>query len=440
MEFDKLNVSLNNESRVKINDVLIHNEIIPQDILLNNDDLEATNQITELERKVKVKPYLETTYKYKGDKYDQKSIIFENDYSFIEQFKLLSTKKILPDEFKFDMQIRISNFNIRENLFTYVTYGIEGSIEGQEILLERRYKEFTEFRKSLCDNYPAFFIPPIPPKKSFGNVEEGFIKLRQNFLQLFFNRIAAAPHLASSYHTKLFLEKNNDCYKNIKGLHESKIFSIYENYKNYFSILEDLEINQLHKNYVTTKFYKNLCKTKTFLKDFILISSESINIKTEFEREIQYFYEDFYDMENNYIFDMFKLDKDQREKLNHHIIECGLTENMYKSKYDSTPQVIFEWVSLELIDTEAMIESISCIYKYSDLLEGKLKLLKEKNSKLSSYTNNSWSNAINNFLFSTDLKYIQELTINVEILKDEVEIIKKMIELFYKILYYIEIQ
>jgi hypothetical protein len=382
-------------------------------------------------------------YKYTGEDHDEKSIIFLNDYKFLERYsELLNPINITsyPDVFNFSLQVRVTNYIIKENIFTYVKYTLEGLYDNREFYVERRYKEFLAFRRLLCQNFPGVFIPPIPPKKSFGNLEEGFIKLRKKFLQHFFNRICAAPHLSSSQATKLFLESRIDNFSELPTeIYQKSIFQIYEFYDEYFKFLadnnENFEISNKDKNSVQN-FYMKLIKTKDNLENFLYIATESQNIKIESEKEIQNFYENFYDLDNNYILDMFKLDKDFKEKFNKDLIECGFTENLYKTKFESGTTNIYEWANLELIDVEAMIESISSLFKYKEQLDKKLILLKKENDELENMVKPSW---VTGFLFQTDLKMIQTKTIEVETLKNDVETLQKLIDKIYKILFFVEI-
>jgi sorting nexin-1/2 len=369
---------------------------------------------------------------------EDNSIIFQSDYSFISTYIKFKQNKI-PDKLKFDFQVKISNYIIKEsdlNIFSHVKYTLEGYLDGREFSVERRYKEFLAYRKLLLKNWPGVFIPPIPPKKDLGNLEESFIKLRKKFLQQFFNRIAAAPHLSSSHETKVFLESKNKNYMDILfEIYFKNNQSIYDYYTQYFEFLIERDLNKLNKN-IIHEFYSKLNKTKKQLEDIVFITTESINLKLENDRTTFEFYEYFYDFDNIYVYDMFKVEKETRKKYNEDLIECGLIENLYRRNYKNSFETFYDWSNSELMDINAMIECISSVYKYQELFDKKFGLLNTQNEELNKISNPGF---LDKFLFTNDLKYIESKTVEVKNLKEEVLMLKQLLELLYKILYYIEI-
>jgi sorting nexin-1/2 len=382
------------------------------------------------------------------------SIIFENEYSFIQKYIDLSKNSLIekenngnkskknpyyPSIFKFDLQVYIRDHILQEDnlqLFNYVKYKLDGFIDNREFSVERRYKEFIAYRKLLVKNWPGLIIPPIPPKKAFGNLEEGFIKLRKKFLQHFFNRICASPHLASARETYLFLESRNENFLDLPfELYFNSTMNIYDKYSHYFKFLKNFQLNSKEKNTVQ-KFYLSLTKTREYLENVMYISTEAQNSQLENEKLISEFYENFYDLDNNFIYDMFKLDKETKTSFNKDTIECGLTESMYRVKSQNSFSTFYEWVHIELIDTEAMIECISTLYQQNELFEKKLKKLKSLNNELYKISNPSW---LSRLVFSMDLNLIQNKITGINNLKKELGTMKNLIDLIYKILYYIEI-
>jgi len=75
----------------------------------------------------------------------------------------------------------------------------------------RRYKDFDWLRSSLVRMYPGMFVPPLPPKKMMGSLEESFVAERRVDLERFLNRVqqAVAPNqcLASSPMFKMFVNR-----------------------------------------------------------------------------------------------------------------------------------------------------------------------------------------------------------------------------------------
>ena len=94
---------------------------------------------------------------------------------------------------------------------------------------------------------------------------------------------------------------------------------------------------------------------------------------------------------------MLNLTNEQKKNLNKDILELGLTDAMYRTKYDNIYTTYFEWINSALIDTDAMIEAISTLYKYNQTFENKVEMLKKLNDELYSKANPSFLRSF--FLF-----------------------------------------
>lgn len=349
-----------------------------------------------------------------------------------------STKKI-PEIFKFDFQVYVRCYNLKGdqlNLFNFITYKLEGFYDNREFLIERRYKEFILFRKFLSNNWPGIIIPPIPPKRAFGNMEEGFIKLRKKFLQNFFNKIASAPHLATAEETRIFLDPNT---KNFLELSNEKFYKNFSQintfYDEYFYFLKNFEINLQHKKAID-EFFALLKKTKETLENIVLITTEAQNSKLEFDKEIESLYENLYELDNNYIYDINKIEKEKKIELNKDVVESGLLENMYRTKFMDIFTCFFEWSNMELIETDSIIDGISSIFKIKDNYEKKSAVYKNEKNYLNKLINPFW---IKKLIFSSDDELIKQQTEKVNYLKREVDALENLLDLTYKILLYIEI-
>ena len=58
----------------------------------------------------------------------------------------------------------------------HVVYKLKGTDKLGEFDIQRRYNEFYVLRGVLVKRFPAFYIPPVPPKKAFGNKEEKYVQ------------------------------------------------------------------------------------------------------------------------------------------------------------------------------------------------------------------------------------------------------------------------
>lgn len=70
----------------------------------------------------------------------------------------------------------------------------------------RRYTDFVWLSESLHTLFPGIFVPPIPPKKTFGAADEKYISgLRRPGLERFLNRIISTPILVESIPFQMFI-------------------------------------------------------------------------------------------------------------------------------------------------------------------------------------------------------------------------------------------
>lgn len=69
----------------------------------------------------------------------------------------------------------------------------------------RRYKEFNLLREILVKRFPGLYVPPVPPKKSVGNMESHFIEERRYLLDLFIRQLVRCPYLYESDEFRIFV-------------------------------------------------------------------------------------------------------------------------------------------------------------------------------------------------------------------------------------------
>lgn len=71
-----------------------------------------------------------------------------------------------------------------------MTYEVKGTDEDGPFEGRRRYNDFFHLRQVMLVRWPGVFIPPIPPKKNFGNKEDSFLSERMVFLERFLKKIS----------------------------------------------------------------------------------------------------------------------------------------------------------------------------------------------------------------------------------------------------------
>jgi len=72
----------------------------------------------------------------------------------------------------------------------------------------RRYKDFAWLHETLQALFPGVFVPPLPPKKVLGSMDENFVASeRQPALQRFLERVSEIPILAESVPFQMFIAR-----------------------------------------------------------------------------------------------------------------------------------------------------------------------------------------------------------------------------------------
>jgi sorting nexin-1/2 len=388
--------------------------------------------------------FLETNNKNRRNYFDD-SIIFQDIYSVKQTYKNLLKQvkgeriflsKNIKNKLLFNLTINIGDFIVSEGLFfNYVNYELEGVFKKKNFTLYRRYSEFAVYRKLLRTNWPGVFIPFLPPKKTYGNLDDTFILMRRKFLQYFCNKICSSPHLASSYETKIFLEPKNENFLELPiEIYQKSIEDISTIYNEFFGFLNEKEMGKQEKMYVEN-FYMTLSKSKKNIDIALILATEAKNIQMQAQRNLVNFYEYNYNVEDS-LYNMFNYDQEKKEKLCENTIEINNTENIAQIKHENFFTTCFDFLTSVSDCIQGMIECISSLYELNEKFMAKFKELKEKNEKLKAFVNR---NFIAKFFFPTNLNQVQQLINDIEQLKMELNTYKALVNLVYKIIYFIEI-
>ena len=259
--------------------------------------------------------------------------------------------------------------------------------------------------------------------------------MRRKFLQYFSNKICSTPHLASSFETKIFLEPKNENFLEIPiEIYQKSIEDINNIYFEFFGFLNENQLTEKEK-VIVQNFYIVLTKTKKTLDDTLILATEAKNTQMKAQRNLVNFYEYNYNVEDS-LYNMFNYDQEKKEKLCEKTIEINTTENIFQIKHENFFTTCFDFLTSVSDSIQAMIECISSLYELNDNFLLKFKELKDKNEQLRAFVNR---NFITNFFFPINLEQIQQLINDIEQLKIELNIYKKLVDLVYKIIYFIEI-
>ena len=86
----------------------------------------------------------------------------------------------------------------------FTCYKIVGHDSNGPIEVYRRFSEFYLFHEKLTTRYPGLFIPPVPPKKAQGKLEEDLVNERMYFLQTYLLALCSYPILCKTIEVQMF--------------------------------------------------------------------------------------------------------------------------------------------------------------------------------------------------------------------------------------------
>lgn len=172
----------------------------------------------------------------------------------------------------------------------YTVYDVIGKDKHGEFRVKRRYNEFNELRAKLLENWPGYFIPPIPEKKSTGNTTPEFVKQRQHMLNHFMERCAKMPHIFYSNELQQFLRySGSDLGKHLASIKALTPTQMYERNKELFPEYDKELTEKVEKS--VKKYFQTLESTIKFFnkfranaKNLYAFRSKFKSLKTQFTK------------------------------------------------------------------------------------------------------------------------------------------------------------
>ena len=164
----------------------------------------------------------------------------------------------------------------------YTVYDVTGSDRNGSFNVKRRYNEFNELRKKLVENWPGFFIPPIPEKKATGNTNPEFVKQRQHMLNHFMVRCARMQHIFYSDEMQMFLRFNgSDLGKSLAGIKILTPTQMYDRNKALFPEYDKDLTDKVERS--VKKYFSTLESTIKFFNRFRAIAKNMYGFRSKFK-------------------------------------------------------------------------------------------------------------------------------------------------------------
>jgi PX domain len=164
----------------------------------------------------------------------------------------------------------------------YTVYEVSGSDKNGNFSVKRRYNEFNELRKKLVENWPGYFIPPIPEKKTTGNTNPEFVKQRQHMLNHFMVRCGRMQHIFYSEEMQMFLRStSNDLGKALAAIKALTPTQMYERNKALFPEYDKEITDKVERS--VKKYFSTLESTIKFFNRFRAIAKNIYSYRSKFK-------------------------------------------------------------------------------------------------------------------------------------------------------------
>lgn len=110
-------------------------------------------------------------------------------------------------------------------------FDFEGDFE-----VQKRYSDFFAFRKALQTRWPGVFIPSMPPKKVYGNMNNAFLEDRKKGLEKFLKGVARYEFFVTSKEFNLFIRHKGDLFTYFQTLIKERPEEIMNKYQKAFNL------------------------------------------------------------------------------------------------------------------------------------------------------------------------------------------------------------
>jgi len=112
----------------------------------------------------------------------------------------------------------------KTTLSKYLVYMVECDPKPKGVVtVARRYSDFVWLRRVLTEEFPALWVPPLPPKKIMGRFEKDFVQGRRLDLQRFLDRIDAIDAFGDSEAFVAFLSSPESTFRTTTAEVEKEI-------------------------------------------------------------------------------------------------------------------------------------------------------------------------------------------------------------------------
>ena len=179
-------------------------------------------------------------------------------------------------------------------------YKIIGRYMGEEFIIFRRFREFYLLNKVLHERWPGFYIPPVPKKKAYGNMNYKIITNRIFILNRFLFELSERKYLWESEEIRIFIKPENNLICELKALKSLSIEEVLERIRPHVEINLDINDNHIDDSFNNIKFFKEqVISNLEFLNKFKIFLRKQAEFVDDYLRSNAYLMDGLYVFENS---------------------------------------------------------------------------------------------------------------------------------------------
>ncbi|EGR30312.1 PX domain protein, partial [Ichthyophthirius multifiliis] len=199
----------------------------------------------------------------------------------------MSIEQQLQEDDQSKIQVQVLDPQVKDGgMQKYILYTIKGEDSKGNFEIQRRFSDFDMFRKTLLQRWPSCFIPPIPPKKVVGNMDNAFIEDRRLNLEQFLIRLSQLQYLWYNEETQIFIREKSELDKILGKLEQQTNQQIIEKYQENFKQLSGKEINSSIESKIDN-FNVYLKKINAMLENYKQMAKNAVKSREKDNESVQ---------------------------------------------------------------------------------------------------------------------------------------------------------
>ncbi|CAD8056206.1 unnamed protein product [Paramecium primaurelia] len=192
------------------------------------------------------------------------------------------------DQNDFEIQVEVNDPKIQSGINKYTIYSVRGMDKNGQFDVVRRFSDFRLIRQMLVHKWPGCYIPPLPPRKALGNMDQKFIDDRMHSLQEWMRTISQLKYFWYSEEFQSFIKVNGDIEKALAQVPKLTYEEIINKYQDTFTDLSGREINRDIVQKIND-FHQFLRKVSPMMENFKQIAKNIQLSRDSYQKQLIHF-------------------------------------------------------------------------------------------------------------------------------------------------------